>query len=320
MSINAVNTKCTKSQMALLKGFQAHVKFERGNSERTVKIYTDAIIAFKEWLGEKSLAKVGREDIRNWLAYMEERKLKPNTRLMALSSVKGFYNWLAGEEDFLRSRETKDILKLVHYLQTRVKIKKPKTIPIMPFRDEVDRIRDCMEQADGTDLKTFYQKGKPQKRRLKFLRDRAIIELLIASGLRNQELRYLRVEDIDLERNIISVKNGAKGGKQRPTLFNGRATKALKAYFAVLNGESHPFAICAYELERRVSFWTRKAGIQRNFTPHSFRHYWVTNLLEQGTNISAVSHMAGHASTRTTAIYTHWSIGRLKKEYDKCDI
>jgi integrase/recombinase XerD len=160
------------------------------------------------------------------------------------------------------------------------------------------------------------------------LRDRAMLELLYASGLRVSELCSLQLPDLDKEFAVLRV-NG-KGGKQRIVPTGRHAIHAVTSYLdsgrpALLKGRgsSHLFITARGGRMTRQGFWKlltgygKKAGITRHLTPHVVRHSFATHLLEGGADLRSVQTMLGHADISTTQIYTHVMSSRLRKTVDR---
>lgn len=160
------------------------------------------------------------------------------------------------------------------------------------------------------------------------LRDRAMIELAYASGLRVSELCGVRTSDLDLERGIIRVMG--KGGKQRLTPVGGEARRAATEYLqagrgALLNGRASAYLFVTSRGGKmtRQGFWKllrnrgRHAGIDAGLSPHQLRHSFATHLLEGGADLRSLQTMLGHADISTTQIYTRVTESRLKKTIEE---
>ncbi len=159
------------------------------------------------------------------------------------------------------------------------------------------------------------------------LRDRAMLELLYASGLRVSEIVNLPREAIDLEAGILRVTG--KGGKERLVPFGRSAARWLARYLEAARPpldrrrSAHLFLSSRGAAMTRQRFWQlieaygRKAGIRTRLTPHVLRHAFATHLLEHGADLRALQMMLGHADIATTQIYTSVSRGRLRRVYDE---
>lgn len=160
------------------------------------------------------------------------------------------------------------------------------------------------------------------------LRDRAMIELLYASGLRVSELCSIRLTDVVAANRLLRVTG--KGHKQRLVPFGDSAHSAIQAYLRdgrsqILKAEASPYLFVTARGTRmsRQGFWKslrrhgRKAGVFRGLSPHKFRHSFATHLLEGGADLRSVQAMLGHADISTTEIYTHVAQSRLRKTLDE---
>jgi integrase/recombinase XerD len=159
-------------------------------------------------------------------------------------------------------------------------------------------------------------------------RDKAMLELLYATGLRVSELVGLRLQDINLERGYLVVMG--KGSKERAVPMGEAAVGHLRQYLQsgrplLLNGkESDALFISARRRQitrqmfwERVKYYVRKAGIAKKVSPHTLRHSFATHLLDNGADLRAVQAMLGHSDISTTQIYTHVSRERLKNIHEK---
>jgi integrase/recombinase XerD len=160
------------------------------------------------------------------------------------------------------------------------------------------------------------------------MRDKAMLEVIYAAGLRVSELVGLRLQDVNLERGFVIVVG--KGSKERAVPLGDVASARLKEYFErarplLLKGQACDAVFVSSRRRQltRQMFWerikkyVRKAGIKRNVSPHTLRHSFATHLLDNGADLRAVQAMLGHSDISTTQIYTHVSRERLKKIHEK---
>jgi site-specific recombinase XerD len=159
------------------------------------------------------------------------------------------------------------------------------------------------------------------------LRDRAIFEVLFATGLRISELRRLNRDTINLERGEFSVKG--KGGKIRVVFLSDSAKIALKKYLDKRTDLEEPLFVSFKKsknleprgrltprtVERLINYYAKKAGIVKKVTPHTLRHLFATDLLQNGADLRSVQMLLGHSNISTTQVYTHLTDKELKEIY-----
>jgi integrase/recombinase XerC len=244
--------------------------------------------------------------LREFLNYLyAERRLGKSSVSRKLACLKTFFKFMLRE-----GRLPTNPAELISSPRL------PKKLPAYLAENETATI---MEMPQGTSLIA--------------LRDRAILELLYASGLRVSELVGLNEDEIDMRQETIRVLG--KGRKERIVPFGSFAARAIQEYFAEKHASARvnpekdgaiPAFVSVRKIPRRIS--TRdvqrlvarvrlglKAG--RRVTPHTLRHSFATHLLERGADLRSIQEMLGHESLSTTQKYTHVSIQHLKKEYDK---
>jgi site-specific recombinase XerD len=158
-------------------------------------------------------------------------------------------------------------------------------------------------------------------------RDRAILELLYASGLRVGELASLKMRDVDFSSRILSVLG--KGNKERLVLFGQKAAEALRAYLSTrsyfVHGADPHFVflnlkgrrLSETRIRQIVDFYVRQSALQKKISPHTFRHSFATHLLQSGADLRLIQELLGHSSLSTTQKYTHLNVDELLKTYHK---
>jgi integrase/recombinase XerC len=244
--------------------------------------------------------------LREFLNYLyAERRLGKSSVSRKLACLKTFFKFMLRE-----GRLQTNPAELISSPRL------PKKLPAYLAENETATI---MEMPKGTSLKA--------------LRDRAILELLYASGLRVSELVGLNEDEIDMRQETIRVLG--KGRKERFVPFGSFAARAIQEYFAQkhasarVNPEKHgaipafvsvrtpPRRISTRDVQRLVARVRLGLKAGRRVTPHTLRHSFATHLLERGADLRSIQEMLGHESLSTTQKYTHVSIQHLKKEYDK---
>jgi integrase/recombinase XerD len=281
--------------------FIGYLRIERGLSDNTIQAYSRDLLRFFRFLGKRGLSPldVTPEALNEYLTHLgASMSLRSCAR--NLSTLKVFFRFLVS--DGKTSTNPARLLSIP---------KIPLRLPGVLARSEVERL---LSQPD-----TAHQRG---------LRDRAMLELLYATGLRVSELVGLRVAGINLEAGYL--RTVGKGSKERMVPVGAKALEALNHYlldgrprllgrktssFLFLNQRGKPLT--------RQGFWKmikrygRQAEIQKDITPHILRHSFATHLLDCGADLRSVQVMLGHADISTTQIYTHVSREKLKQVHEK---
>lgn len=156
------------------------------------------------------------------------------------------------------------------------------------------------------------------------LKHKTIIILMYSTGCRRSEILNLKIEDIDCQRNVLTIKN-SKGKKDRITILSKKVLNILREYYKEYKPKKYLFEginnnkYSATSLKNIVNKAATKANLNKNVTPHMLRHSFATHLLEQGTDIRYIQELLGHKSTKTTEIYTHVSIKAIDKINNPAD-
>jgi integrase/recombinase XerD len=280
--------------------FLDYARVEKGLAANSIQSYRRDLTEFSGFLGRlgKTPASLGRDDIRAFLKVLYERDLGARSVARHLVSLRNLFRFLVQE-----GRLTVD---------PTAEIEAPRldqSLPRYLTADEVDRL---LAQPD---LST------PLGRR-----DKAMLELLYATGMRVSELVHVRASDFEMELGIVRCLG--KGNKERLIPVGKSALRAVEAYLAggraVLAGKREsPWLFLNRRGGRlsRVGFWKilgaygRRAGLATALTPHLVRHSFATHLLERGADLRSIQLMLGHSDISTTQIYTHVLTERLKQVY-----
>jgi site-specific recombinase XerD len=274
-------------------------------------------------------------------AYRQElvaRGLRPRTRMVYLAHVRSFLRWstdrgpaaapgqlapnepariaararpylahLVEERNASRSYHTQAVSALKIFFQAV--LRSPQLAEAIPRPKREKRLPTVLSKED---IARLIDAARNPKHRL-------MLMLLYSSGLRVGEVVRLRIDDIDVERGLVRVRDG-KGGKDRHTLLSSKALAVLRAYrdlFGcqrwVFEGGRHGRHYTARSVQHVVQHCAIRAGIPRAVTPHTLRHSFATHLLEAGTDLRYIQELLGHGSSRTTEIYTHVTAARLAK-------
>lgn len=285
-----------------IDNFIYFLEVERGVSRNTVQSYTRDLEKFSEYAKKirKDLPNITREDITSFLMYLKDVELSPSSIARNLAALKTFWKFLVSEQI---TRE--NVASVVETPKTW------KKIPDVLNREEVLKL-----------LETPPNKGWMG------IRDRAILELMYASGLRVSEVVELKKVSVNLESGF--VKCTGKGGKERIVPLGKAAGKALSRYLNVVRdklskktADDHLFLsklgrkISRQSLWKMIQKYTQKAGIKKHITPHTLRHSFATHLLEGGAELRGVQEMLGHADISTTQVYTHINKEKLKQVHEE---
>jgi integrase/recombinase XerD len=247
------------------------------------------------------LLRLDRHGLEDFVAGMMSEGLSPRSVARTVAAVRGFFRFVV----------------LARHLDVNPAddLHAPRAWPALPKLLAEREVETLMQQPDT---------GTPRG-----LRDRALIEVLYATGMRVSELIHLRASDLNLEAGYLSCTG--KGNKQRIVPIGAEATRWLEQYIrgarpTLLGKRTSPWLFVSAKRGgglSRVGFWKilkgygRKAGLPRTLSPHVLRHSFATHLLEHGADLRAIQMMLGHADLSTTQIYTHVLDARLRAVYDK---
>jgi len=295
-----------KSSKQNLEDFKSYLLIEKNFSKHTAKAYFSDVLGYLLWLGETSCLEVNFSKVRDYLHFIQKFDYKKTTIARKIASIRTFYKYLYRE----RLVDTNPALNL----NTP---KRPKSLPKFLTTEEIEQI------LNNTKIDT------PAG-----FRNKAILELLWASGMRVSELSGLNFGDLNLENNEITV--FGKGAKERIVLVSDRAKTYLQRYLdtarsLVAKGfrldvitDSTPVFInnTGYRLQNRtirnaINEIVDSIELPKKVTPHVFRHSFATRLIENGADLRVVQELLGHASISNTQIYTHVSTQRLKQVYNE---
>ncbi|MEW6776572.1 MAG: site-specific tyrosine recombinase XerD [Bdellovibrionota bacterium] len=288
---------------AAAEKFRAYLAAEAGLSRNTIASYGADLAKFLSWCEKEKILSpkdFGVREASQHLSYLHEKKFSRTTIARRLSTLRRFFRFLLEDGGI-----DEDPLALL----TTPKL--PRSLPAVLNQGEVKRLLE----APDTD--------EPQG-----LRDRAMLELLYATGLRVSELCGLRLGQVNARARFLRVMG--KGSKERAVPVAGRALEWLERYLkegrpALLKGKESPWLFISRGGKKpltRQAFWQQikrhalKAGISTEISPHTLRHSFATHLLDGGADLRSVQAMLGHSDISTTEIYTHVSRERLKQVYD----
>jgi len=279
-----------------------YLKLERRSSDNTVASYVRDVTQFSHYLmevEETELPHCKTEHLERYLAYMESTGKSSASAARSMAALKSFYN----------------------YLQSRGVVRINPAKHLSPVRAE----RKLPEILTGKEVELFLE--QPQCVDAKGYRDRAMLELLYATGIRVSELVSLELDDLNLAAGVLRCRSK---GKERIIPLYRTAVKALQDYVRSIRpqliadgGEEALFVNMSGERMSRQGFWKiikhyqETAGIEKDITPHTLRHSFAAHLLENGADLRSIQEMLGHADISSTQIYTHVVRNQLKDVYQK---
>ncbi len=279
------------------------MKVERGLSENTINSYGIDLKLFLEYLRENeipSFKQVNKEVIVNYMQSEKNNNKANSSILRSVSSLRKFFQYLAQEKII-----EKDPMLLIDTP------KKKQHLPQVLTKEEVEKLL-----------------RSPNTGQVLGLRDRAMLELMYATGLRISEIINLKLEDLHLTMGTLQTLG--KGHKERIVPVGDEAIKWVNRYLEearpkLLKQKRSNYLFLNFHGNNltRQGVWknlkaeVRKAGIQKNITPHTLRHSFATHILENGADLRIVQELLGHADISTTQIYTHLSNKQLADIYNR---
>ena len=279
-----------------LKKYEEYLKYELNYSENTIKQYLMNLDKYLRFLNINKISyqNITKDDVMKFLKKLDEENLSKRSIANILSALRTFYNFLLDEKII-----TSNIFKQIH---------NPKLEKKLPNFLSYEQTRQILDSIN-TETELDY-------------RNKLIIEMFYATGIRVSELVNIKISDIN--KNDKSIIILGKGKKERIVYFGDYAKIALENYLNIrsinseylfLNKDGNKISIRG--VEKIVDKLTSMAAIKNNVTPHTFRHTFATHLLNNGADIKSVQELLGHSSLNTTEIYTHITSDYLKSVYLK---
>ncbi len=288
----------TDSTDPLISRFLDAVWMERGLSSNTLAAYRADLVALHRWLSERarSLSQTGRAELMDFIAARVEAGARPRSTARQLSSFRRFFRYLV-RENIMREDPTAQIAMP----------KIGRSLPRSLTEAEVESLLAAPVVADPLGY-----------------RDRAMLEVLYATGLRVSELVSLTLGQVNLNQGVVRVLG--KGNRERLIPLGEEAVRWIKAFVGgarndILLDRTTDFLFPTRRGDRmtRQAFWhiikryALKAGVDRDLSPHTLRHAFATHLLNHGADLRVVQMLLGHSDLSTTQIYTHVARERLKE-------
>ncbi len=284
----------------LIGKYLNYLAVEKGLAKNTLGSYRIDLRRYAAFTGAKAADDIRRDDIVSFLSHLSSQGIAAPSVARCLSALRGFHKFLL-IDGLAESDPTADLESPRGW----------KRLPKSLSSRDVEALLD-----------------QPKTGSVLGMRDRAMLELLYATGLRVSELVGLRIRDLNLERGYLVVIG--KGSKERLVPMGEAAMEAVHDYLErarplLLKGREseHLFISSKRKVITRQMFWerikqySRQAGIEQNISPHTLRHSFATHLLDNGADLRAVQAMLGHSDISTTQIYTHVSRERLRNIHEK---
>lgn len=283
-----------------LDNFILSLRVEKGYSDKTIVSYSHDLRQFTSLLGlDIKWEDITKADIRRFLSYLNQQGYAKSSVSRKISCLRSFFNFLVRTEG------------LAGNPAAAIEIpRRKKTLPVFLYAKEMELM---LNTPDNSSLGC---------------RDKALLEVLYATGCRASEISGLRVTDVDWPSRTIRVMG--KGSKERIVPFGKQAEAQLKLYIndvrphlVASQRTVHVFVnyrgtkLSQRSLGRIVDKYVERAALQTGVTPHSLRHTFATHLLDNGADLRSVQELLGHANVSTTQIYTHVTGERIKAVYSK---
>lgn len=274
-----------------LRSFLNYLLVDKGLSNNTVKAYEADISSFFQWLDNEDLKykNLQEDHINQYISFLFQRKMRSSSVNRKISSIKSFYIFLV-KRNFLKNSPLNDL----------VTPKQEKYLPESMSEAEVDKLLNSPDVANKIEN-----------------RDKAMIEMLYATGMRISELVNLKMTDVDMKRCVVKV--FGKGSKERLVPFGETALDSLRSYLNEREQSSSKEIFLSNRGKKmtRVAFWQRvkiyliRENLKNSISPHTLRHAFATHLLNRGADLRSVQLLLGHSDLSTTQIYTHIAKQRL---------
>ena len=281
-----------------LRAFDADLR-TRASAEKTRRAYGSDLARFAQWCVKHELdaADVDVRGLRRYAASLSQRGLSPSSLARNVASLRSFYRML--RDHGLVASNPAELLTLP---------RRPRSLPHVLRPEELALLLDRISESTPLEL-----------------RDRAMLELAYASGLRAEELVRLTVDSVDFDGEQVRVEG--KGSKTRLVPVGEPALRALRGYVErarpALAHDTEPALLLSKsgrplstsDVRRRLRIWSARAGLGSAVHPHALRHSFATHLLNGGADLRTIQELLGHSSISTTQVYTQVESARLRRAY-----
>lgn len=283
----------------LIREYLSYCRVEKGLAANSIESYHNDLDKLGSWTEKNGLdlLVLTRQDLREWLIDLASHDLSENSKRRLISAVRGFYKFLMFDGHVTKN-PAEDL----------VSPQKGVYLPRFLNRAEIEMLLATPDTSTETGLC-----------------DRAILELMYASGLRVSEVVNLKIHEVDIDSGIVTTTG--KGSKTRRVPVGSSAVEWLKSYLAVrrrianieidkmfVNGNGKP--LTRQSIYVSITEYADKCGLT-GVSPHTLRHSFATHLVQNNADIRSVQQMLGHADISTTQVYTHITSTQLKRNYDR---
>jgi site-specific recombinase XerD len=298
MAAAKADNSLTRGWFEALGDFDAELRL-RAAAEKTRRAYGGDLERFSHWCVARGLeaAAVDVRTLRRYAAELSQGGLSPSSLARKVASLRSFYRML--REHGLIASNPADLLTLP---------KRPRSLPHVLRPEDLAQLLDRIGAATPLEF-----------------RDRAMLELAYASGLRAEELVRLTIDSVDFDSEQVRIEG--KGSKTRLVPVGEPALRALQRYLErarpalahdderalLLSKSGRPLSTS--DVRRRLRIWSMRAGLGGAVHPHALRHSFATHLLNGGADLRAIQEMLGHSSISTTQVYTQVESARLRRAY-----
>ncbi len=283
--------KTSNKEDSNLRSFLNYLLVDKGLSNNSVKAYEADISSLFQWLDNEDLKynNLQEDHINQYISFLFQRKMRSSSVNRKISSIKSFYIFLV-KRNFVKNSPLNDL----------VTPKQEKYLPESMSEAEVDKLLNSPDVSNKIEN-----------------RDKAMIEMLYATGMRISELVNLKITDVDMKRCVVKV--FGKGSKERLVPFGETALDSLRSYLNEREQSSSKEIFLSNRGKKmtRVAFWQRvkiyliRENLKNSISPHTLRHAFATHLLNRGADLRSVQLLLGHSDLSTTQIYTHIAKQRL---------
>ncbi len=283
----------------LIREYLSYCRVEKGLSANSIQSYDNDLARLKTWADKHGLdlITITRQDLREWLIDLGGQRLTENSKRRFISAIRGFYKFLMFEGHTTKN-PAEDL----------VSPQKGVYLPRFLNGAEIEMLLRAPDTSTETGL-----------------RDRALLELMYASGLRVSEAANIRLRDVDLDAGVLTTTG--KGNKTRRVPVGTSAVEWIKAYLPARRAKQNIevdrlfVSPAGLPLDRRAIYgliagYAQKCGLE-GVSPHTLRHSFATHLVQNNADIRSVQQMLGHADISTTQIYTHITGQQLRKNYER---